>query len=191
MSATNGIRDEPPANNTTFTSPNPTPAASTARRTHSTVSRKIGRIMSSNSTRVIRTCICTFGNNTDTDASESADNDSFANTHSARNRANAARTPTSPASNPPITSPTTPRTCVNTASSKSIPPNRSIPCPRPNTSNPPTDLRNTAASKVPPPKSYTATTSPTSTRAPAANCNAAATGSDNNNAPGTPANTTA
>ncbi len=82
ISATNGICDEPPTSSTAAKSFTSTDALRTARRNASTVCCNNGRIIASNSARVNRTSVCTFGRTTGMATSVSADNASLAATHS-------------------------------------------------------------------------------------------------------------
>jgi hypothetical protein len=86
ISATSGMREEPPTNTTVFRSSGEIPAEAIARRRASTVSRSVGRIIVSNSPRVRRTWLCTPGSMTATVASLSAESASLAPTQSWRSR---------------------------------------------------------------------------------------------------------
>ena len=164
-SATRGIRELPPTSSTWSTASAARPADRSARSSAVTVSASVGRIISSSSARVTRTCVCTDGSSTGTRISLSSDSPSLACVHSMRSRDTAARAWGSSGSSDSYASSTEAVTRENSAASTSMPPRRSIPSGEPRIVKPPSaSLRSTAASNVPPPRSYTATTAPSSTR---------------------------
>ena len=162
--ATSGMRDEPPTSRTALISSFDTRAERMARRRATMVSEMAGRIIASNSARVRRTSVCSPGSSTGIDTSVSLDSASLASMHSCRRRATAACAAGSSGSSRSSPSCTAWRTWAYTASSKSMPPRRSMPSGVPMISNPSCRRRTMAASKVPPPRSYTATTEPGSSR---------------------------
>ncbi len=153
ISATSGMREVPPTRRTRSTPSNPSPALLTARPSAPIVSVIRGRIISSNSSRVRRTSVWSPGRTTSIVVSVSDDRASFARRHSSRSRAMAASVAGSVGSTATPDVRTTAMTRVNIASSKSMPPSRSIPSGRPSCSNPASVLRRIVASNVPPPKS--------------------------------------
>ncbi len=162
--ATSGMRDEPPTSSTALMSSSATLAERMARRSAVIVSLTAGRTMLSNSLRVRRTSVCRLGSSTGIDTSVSLESASLASMHSWRRRAMAASAEASSGSSWSRASPTASRTWATTASSKSMPPRRSMPSGVPIDSNPLAVRRTIAASNVPPPRSYTATTAPGSRR---------------------------
>ncbi len=151
--ATSGMRDEPPTSSTAPMSSAATPADRMARRRATIVSAIAGRIIASNSDRVSRTSVCSPGSSTGIDTSVSDDSASLASMHSWRSRATAAWAAGSSGSSRSSASPTAWRTWANTASSKSMPPSRSMPSGDPMISKPSAVRRTAAASNVPPPRS--------------------------------------
>ncbi len=151
--ATSGMRDDPPTSSTALMSSSFTPADRMARRRATMVSEMAGRIIASNSERVSRTSVCRPGSSTGIDTSVSLESASLASMHSWRSRATAAWAAGSSGSSASRASPTASRTWANTASSKSMPPRRSMPSGEPMISKPCAVRRTTAASKVPPPRS--------------------------------------
>ena len=81
---TSGIRDEPPTRRTEWRSDGETLAAASARPSASTLEVMPGRSMSSNSARVRRTSVCTFGRATAIDTAVSVDSASLASMQSRR-----------------------------------------------------------------------------------------------------------
>ena len=112
-----------------------------------------GRIMSSNSSRVTRTSVWSPGRLTAIVASVSDERASFARRHSSRSRAMAASVAGSSGSIVAPLERTVVITRLKSASSKSMPPRRSMPSGRPSCSKPSAVLRSIVASNVPPPKS--------------------------------------
>ncbi len=159
-----GIRLEPPTSRIRSMSSIVSSALPTARRIAEMASARLGRISCSNSVRVRRMSVWTFGSITGMVTSVSLDSASFALTHSARSRATEFMVLASVASSSSKAPPSDRATKPNTASSKSIPPSRSMPSGLPRNSKPRSPLRRVAASKVPPPRSNTATVMPGSMR---------------------------
>jgi hypothetical protein len=148
------MRDEPPTSRTALISSDVTPAVRMARRRATIVSEIAGRIIASNSARVSLTSVCRPGSSTGIDTSVSDESASLASMHSWRSRATAAWAVGSSGSRRSSASPTAPRTWENTASSKSMPPRRSMPSGEPMISKLSSFVRRTAAaSNVPPPRS--------------------------------------
>ncbi len=157
---TSGMREEPPASSTALRSVGATPARPNVSVTASIVWATIGRIICSNSARVIRTDVVNPGRIAGTSAEGSDDSATLASTHWRRRLASAA-TPSGvcraacrcSAGRRSVTK-------WNTASSKSMPPSRAMPNGSIWWSNPVPSRRRRATSNVPPPRSYTSSSAP-------------------------------
>jgi hypothetical protein len=90
ISATSGIRDDPPTSRMPSRSPNSSPALCAARPSAATLSLIRGRINSSKSCRVRRISVSKPGSATWIEASVSVERASFARRHSSRKRSSAA-----------------------------------------------------------------------------------------------------
>ena len=153
ISATSGIRDDPPMSRMRSSPWNVKPALSVTRANAPIVSAMWGRIRSSKSSRVSGSSVWKPGRSTWTVVSGSDDSASLARRPSSRSRTRAAAVAGSSASTAMPFALTKPTTLLENASSKSIPPRCSISSEVPISSKPVSVLRRIAASNVPPPKS--------------------------------------